>query len=58
MHTGEGLYACEVCHKTLSDQSSLTRHQRVHNGERPYTCDVCNKAFIDKSSLITHQRIK
>jgi hypothetical protein len=57
LHNGERPFACKVCHKAFSHQSSLIKHLRIHTGERPYTCDVCNKTFNQQSNLIIHQRI-
>ena len=51
MHTGGKSYACEICKKTYSSSSDLTKHIRVHTGEKPFKCEICEKAFSLISSL-------
>lgn len=47
---------CQVCDKTFSQRSSLTRHIRVHTGARPYACQVCGKTFSQTGILDRHMR--
>ncbi|XP_078002385.1 LOW QUALITY PROTEIN: zinc finger protein 215-like [Phascolarctos cinereus] len=56
INTGDKLDIYSEYGKT-SDDSSLTKHQRIHTGEKSYKCDECMKAFSNKSSLTQHQRI-
>ncbi|KAG8232301.1 hypothetical protein J437_LFUL011242 [Ladona fulva] len=51
IHTGEKPYACAVCNKMFSRQSTLWNHRRVHTGEKPYRCDVCGMAFSQKLAI-------
>ncbi|XP_036600628.1 zinc finger protein 287-like [Trichosurus vulpecula] len=56
INTGEKLDKYSVHGKT-SDDSSLTKPQRIHSREKSYKCDECVKAFSNKSSLTQHQKI-
>jgi len=47
-------YACDVCHKSYSDNRAMTKHKRIHTGVRPYVCPTCTKAFIKPSDLFRH----
>ncbi|XP_071035112.1 zinc finger E-box-binding homeobox protein zag-1 isoform X2 [Parasteatoda tepidariorum] len=53
----EGMYACDLCDKMFSKQSSLARHKYEHSGQRPHKCDICGKAFKHKHHLTEHKRL-
>ncbi|XP_077289236.1 uncharacterized protein LOC143913377 [Arctopsyche grandis] len=50
-------HKCDVCLKTFTQRSSLSRHLKYHTGENLFKCDVCSKSFISKSSLDVHMSI-
>ncbi|XP_008591429.1 PREDICTED: zinc finger protein 383-like [Galeopterus variegatus] len=56
-YTGEKLFACKKCGKSLSFLSFLQTHKRTYTGENPYECKKCGKAFRYPRSLCKHERI-
>ncbi|CAF0998384.1 unnamed protein product [Adineta ricciae] len=56
-HIQGEMYACDMCDKRFSKQSSLARHKYEHSGVRPFVCDVCTKAFKHKHHLAEHRRL-
>lgn len=46
-------FACDVCNKTFTLKSNLTRHYRIHNGERDL-CNICFKTFSRRTYLKEH----
>lgn len=55
-HSGEKLYQCEICKRSLVTKESLQVHCRTHTGEKPYSCYICNKAFTHMGTLRDHHR--
>ncbi|KAL3989014.1 hypothetical protein ACER0C_013332 [Sarotherodon galilaeus] len=52
--TGEKLYLCNTCGKTLKTVSSFKRHNASHTGEKPYTRHSCGRKSRGLRSLKRH----
>lgn len=44
----------QICGKTFSNASALTKHKLTHSDERKHTCTVCGKAFKRQDHLNGH----
>ena len=50
-------HQCNVCSKTFTEKSNLTRHRKIHAVAREtFTCNVCGKSLATKPSLVNHQQ--
>lgn len=54
---GERPYRCNMCSRTFSDSSTLTKHCRIHSGEKPYQCDYCPLNFSQSGNLSRHLKL-
>ena len=41
----------QVCGKSFSNASALTKHRLTHSDERKYVCAICCKAFKRQDHL-------
>jgi len=50
-------HKCNVCSKTFSGKSILTRHLKLHGNEKPaFECEDCGKLFQSKNNLDRHSK--
>ena len=58
IHSGDKPYSCDICHKTFSLTSSLSKHKRFHQGAtNVYTCPVCFEVLLAKEDLNVHLEV-
>ncbi|GAB0097502.1 zinc finger protein 354A-like isoform X1 [Sergentomyia squamirostris] len=53
-HTGEKLFTCEICNKSLSCQKSYKLHKIHMHSTASLQCEFCEKLFKEKRSLQLH----
>lgn len=47
-------HVCQTCGLTVSNGSSLRRHERIHTGVRDFECEICFCTFARKDTLDKH----
>ena len=62
IHTGVGLFKCDICQDSFTQNRHLKSHKRFHEGdkilaEKHFTCDICNVSFNKKVRCLKHKRI-
>ncbi|XP_077300941.1 uncharacterized protein LOC143921486 [Arctopsyche grandis] len=50
------LFKCDICLKSFSHKTNLSKHKKIHTGLKPHKCKICLKMFGLKSILATHMR--
>lgn len=57
-HSEISRYICELCEKTYSNASNLSKHKKlVHQGILSFVCQFCGEAFPSRQTRDTHSRI-
>ncbi|KAH8805338.1 hypothetical protein F5884DRAFT_444730 [Xylogone sp. PMI_703] len=51
------MYICEICGRSYSSQSSLTRHSHNHHKNRQHPCLICGVTFYRKDLLSRHSQV-
>ncbi|KAG0438735.1 hypothetical protein HPB47_016905 [Ixodes persulcatus] len=58
-HSGEKVYACELCPYEACTSSDVRRHTtKRHTKKYPHECGVCHKGFVLPRDLMSHMRNK
>ncbi|GFW99404.1 zinc finger protein 778 [Trichonephila clavipes] len=54
--SGEKPHECEICKKSFTAGSDLSKHLRIHTKEKRYISQLFNSAFGTSSGLKKHSR--
>lgn len=54
----QNTFDCEVCMRTFSCQSKLSRHFTMFHAVKPFKCNRCGSAFSHEKTLKQHLKIK
>ena len=53
LHTGIGLFTCNICGKVCTAKAQLSSHiQRFHIRGKPFKCDKCDDCFVTSNGLL------
>ncbi|XP_054269001.1 oocyte zinc finger protein XlCOF6-like [Macrosteles quadrilineatus] len=56
VHSGEGLFNCDICGRPFKSAQNLELHYTLHTGNKPFSCDKCCKTFVYKSTYRAHMK--
>lgn len=54
----QSTFVCEVCSRSFSTQSKLSRHNTMFHVTKLFKCTGCGSSFAHEKSLKNHQKIK
>jgi len=63
MHEGEKPFKCQVCDRSFSQKSNLTKHMKHHvlttvSERKLFRCNICPKGYTERYNLRKHLKIK
>ncbi len=57
-HSGLKQFACELCGRAFTEQSSLQAHTEVvHDKIKNHVCNLCDKLFPSEYAMAEHMRV-
>ena len=54
LHSGQRLFACDLCNRRFFQKSGLVKHKHTHLKKQSFACDVCSAQFSNESELKRH----
>ena len=45
-------FKSNICSKSFSDKSNLTRHAYIHSDQKKFKCEMCTMSFGTKKKLL------
>lgn len=52
--SGQAIFECESCGKSLSSKGNLKKHKVLHQKEKPFSCDICKSTYNQVRDLKNH----